>query len=93
MTLCPRCGEDHPQGSDQCPVVVVPFDADPLRHVLLADKYRLLALLGQGGMGRVYEGLDLSSNRLLRSLLPTFPKTMIHLPKLPLVRLVSSLSR
>ncbi|MBL8942719.1 MAG: protein kinase [Myxococcales bacterium] len=59
--LCPTCGERFPVDYRVCPRDVVPLErlsedeADPLIGVMLADAYRVLRMIGQGGMGRVYE--------------------------------------
>ncbi|MBX7083116.1 MAG: serine/threonine protein kinase [Nannocystaceae bacterium] len=59
--LCPVCGERFPLDYRVCPRDVVTLehlaeaDADPLIGALLADVYRVTRLIGQGGMGRVYE--------------------------------------
>jgi serine/threonine-protein kinase len=59
--LCPTCGERFPIDYRVCPRDVIPLErlsedeADPLIGVVLADAYRVLRLIGQGGMGRVYE--------------------------------------
>ena len=59
--LCPTCGERFPVDYRVCPRDVVPLErlsedeVDPLIGVVLADAYRVLRLIGQGGMGRVYE--------------------------------------
>ncbi len=59
--LCPTCGERFPVDYRVCPRDVVPLErlgedeADPLIGVLLADAYRVVRMIGQGGMGTVYE--------------------------------------
>ncbi|MBK8237767.1 MAG: serine/threonine protein kinase [Deltaproteobacteria bacterium] len=59
--MCPTCGERFPLDYRVCPRDVVPLehlveaDADPMLGALLSDVYRVTRLIGQGGMGRVYE--------------------------------------
>jgi serine/threonine protein kinase len=59
--ICPTCGERFPLDYRVCPRDVVQLDhldeddSDPLVGTLQADVYRVIALIGQGGMGKVYE--------------------------------------
>jgi len=63
---CPLCSVRYESG-DTCPedgaVLVVEREADPLVGTVLADAYRLDELIGAGGMGRVYRGVQLSLQR------------------------------
>ncbi len=49
---CPACGAVWPAGADACPACGTP--ADPLLGHVIAGKYRVVARIGEGAMGRVY---------------------------------------
>ncbi|RLB49375.1 MAG: hypothetical protein DRJ42_21125 [Deltaproteobacteria bacterium] len=57
---CPTCGERFPTDYAVCPRDASPLGlggdpADPLLGKILAGSYRIIKLLAQGGMGRLYE--------------------------------------
>ncbi|HET8933773.1 MAG TPA: serine/threonine-protein kinase [Polyangiales bacterium] len=69
---CPTCGERYPSDFRHCPrdatqlVEQSAEESDPLIGVVLADTYQILRMIGEGGMGRVYEARHtrLTSKRL-----------------------------
>jgi len=57
---CATCGERFPSDYAVCPrdatpLGVTPEPTDPLIGCILAGSYRIIKLLAQGGMGRLYE--------------------------------------
>jgi serine/threonine protein kinase len=59
--LCPRCGSRYPDDFNVCPRDATPLGwanappEDPYLNTTLAETYRVTRVLGEGGMGRVYE--------------------------------------
>jgi serine/threonine protein kinase len=57
---CPSCAELYPGDFRVCPrdatvLEVAPEQDDPLLGALLGDSYEVTRVIGEGGMGRVYE--------------------------------------
>lgn len=75
LNACPRCQRTFPQeGSAFCPndgTRLVPIDsipapkdpADPIVGALVAGRYEVRRVIADGGMGRVYEARDATSER------------------------------
>ncbi len=56
--MCPSCGKRFPAETATCPEHKVRLVADdPAVGRLLSNRYKLVRLLGHGGMGSVYEGV------------------------------------
>lgn len=61
---CPHCGELHPTSFSHCPRTGRPTSAGrALVGRVIAKRYRVLALIGEGGMGAVYVAEHLSLGR------------------------------
>ncbi|HKP56509.1 MAG TPA: serine/threonine-protein kinase [Polyangiales bacterium] len=69
---CPICTERYPADFRHCPrdaaelVEASSVDSDPLLGCVLGDTYQILRVIGEGGMGRVYEArhMRLTSKRV-----------------------------
>lgn len=58
MKTCPKCGVEYPETTTLCPAdgVALERSGDSLLGKVLSGKYRVDALISEGGMGSVYRG-------------------------------------
>ena len=74
MKACPKCGRLYPSEAGFCPedgnelttlsmAPVAPSASDPKMGALLCGQYQIRRVVADGGMGRVYEALDVKSDR------------------------------
>lgn len=74
MKACPKCGRLYPADSGFCPVdggqlvsasqfPVPPRSDDPRVGDTIKERYQIRRVIADGGMGRVYEALDLVERR------------------------------
>jgi len=65
--VCPQCGGEYETGDRFCPKDGAPLrpkgSTDPMIGRIIADRYLILARLGEGGMGRVYVAEHVKMNR------------------------------
>jgi serine/threonine-protein kinase len=65
--VCPQCGNEYLTADRFCPRDGSPLRPkagdDPFIGRIIADRYLILAKLGEGGMGRVYLGEHMKMNR------------------------------
>jgi serine/threonine protein kinase len=64
---CPQCDARYPREFRVCPQDATPLEdaqeQDPMIGAVLANSYHVLRLIGEGGMGRVYEAQHTRLNK------------------------------
>ncbi|MBW2263183.1 MAG: serine/threonine protein kinase [Deltaproteobacteria bacterium] len=79
MGFCSSCGLVYPEGHNYCPLDGgrLAEHADPMLGTVLAGSYRIVELIGEGGMGKVYRALHLHRDR--RVAVKVLASVMTHL--------------
>jgi len=54
MAVCPTCKQQAPEGASVCPTDGTPLRDLSLLGQILGERYRVLRVIGEGGMGTVY---------------------------------------
>ncbi len=79
--ICPRCGTEYGPEQRFCPADGSPLRArsphDPLIGQVIADRYHVTGLIGEGGMGRVYsaEHVRMGRRSALKVMSPALAST------------------
>jgi serine/threonine protein kinase/tetratricopeptide (TPR) repeat protein len=74
---CVLCGNEFPGNIDVCPndgTLLTPISAEPKPGDIFADRYEILSVIGDGGMGKVYKARHSLMKRIvaIKMLLPHF---------------------
>ena len=75
LKACLLCGKAFPSTLDVCPedgTILTPLATEPKPGDIFADRYEILELIGDGGMGKVYKARHNLMKRMvaIKMLLP-----------------------